>query len=180
MQLEDLNSYVLICPGDFLHGSRILSAYLDNPPVDNSTFIYNLSQHKTFCPRLFDAFGESKKPLKKRSVDERAYLKEKLLEDVEANVAAANAQFGGEKRLGTHILPSDPEACMERLADMENELHTQIQALQLKLKHVGFAQDTLESIRKKQRELEAFDKTPFTSPLPQEQPAQKKMKTGMD
>ncbi len=130
MQLEDLNSYVVIRPGDFIHASKILSAYIDYPPEDNLTFSYNLSQHKRFCPRLFDAFGESKKPLKKRSRDERVYLKQKLLEDMEANIAAADAQFGGEKRLGTDILPSDPDACMERLGHMKSELHTQIQALE--------------------------------------------------
>jgi hypothetical protein len=168
MQLEDLNSYVIICPGDFLHSGKILSVYIDCPPEDNLTFSYNLSQHKRFCPRLFDAFGESKKPLKKRSRDERVYLKQKLLEDMEANIAAADAQFGGEKRLGTDILPSDPDACMERLGHMESELHAQIQALERKLGHVGSAQDTLESIQKKKLELDAFDKTPFMT-LPQKE-----------
>ena len=168
MQLEDLNSYVVIRPGDFVHASKILSAYIDFPPEDNLTFGYNLSQHKRFCPRLFDAFGESKKPLKKRSRDERVYLKQKLLEDMEDNIAAADAQFGGEKRLGTDILPSDPDACMERLGQMESELHTQIQALERKLRHVGSAQDTLELIQKNKLELDAFDKTPFMT-MPKEE-----------
>ena len=178
MQLEDLNSYEIIRPIYFIQASKRLVAFIDCPPEENSIFSDNLTQNKRFCPMLFEAFGEMKKPLKKRSLDERAYLKEKLLEDVEANVAAANAQFGGEKHIGTHILPSDPDACMERLDNMESEIHTKIQALQLKLKQVGFAQDTLELIQKNKVELEAFDKTPFTRSLQQEQPALKRKKAG--
>ena len=67
---------------------------------------------------------------------------------------------------------------MERLDNMESEIHTKIQALQLKLKQVGFAQDTLELIQKNKVELEAFDKTPFTRSLQQEQPALKRKKAG--
>jgi hypothetical protein len=167
MQLEDLNSYEIIRPAFLIQSSKSLAKYIDCPPDNNSTFSGELSLRKQFCPRLFDAFNESKKPLKNRSLDERLHLKQKLLEDVESNVAAADAQFEGEKRLGTDILPSDPDACIERLGCMEEELHTQIRSLQLKLKHVGFAQDALESIKKNKLELDAIDKTPFMS-LPQE------------
>jgi len=159
MQLEDLNSYEITRPAFFIQASKSLAQYIDNPPDNNSTFSDELSLRKQFCPRLFDAFNASKKPLKKRSQVERLTLKQKLLEDVESNIAAAEAQFEGEKRLGTDVLPSDPDACMGKLGSMEDELHTQIRALQLKLKHVGYALDTMETIKKNKLELGLFDKT---------------------
>ncbi len=96
MQLEDLNSSVIFHPSEFVDACMLLAVNIDTPAENNKTFSRNLHHYKEFCPKLFNEFVESKKPLKKRSLDERAYLEQKRLEDFEANIAAADAQFWGE------------------------------------------------------------------------------------
>jgi len=167
MQLQDPNSFSIACPRDFANACLFLAQTIGTPAEKNNTFSQDLHRYQEFCPRLFDAFNESKKPLNKRSLDERLHLKQKLIEDFEANITAADAQFGGAKLLGTDTLPSDPKECLERLIQMEKEVFTQIKTLELKLRYVESAQKTMEKILKRKLELDAIDKTPFMS-FPQE------------
>ena len=178
MQLADADYNSIIRPSDFISQGKRLAQTIDSPPENELVFSLYLHNAGDLFPKLQAAFNESKKPLKKRSKDERLQLKQALLEDVRRNMAAAKEQFEGEKLLDTETLPSDPERCIERLEKMEDGLNEQLFALQRKIRSIQYAMGALERMKSSQRELEGFDESAYTS-TPQDpvQPLKKKARS---
>ncbi len=178
MQLHDIDHNEIRRLDEFFNPGCRLAKIIDMPPENNLVFSYELERNP-FFPKLIRAFEESKKPLKKRSKDERMYLKEKLLDDMRDNLSRAKTKFEGGMFFGPDIIPSDPNACNDFLDTEEEKVHAQIRELNTKLSNIGQAREKVELLQKRKKELEKFDESVFTStPLELEQPCKKKPKSG--
>ncbi len=163
MQLAKADINEIVRPSNFLNVGKQLAAYIDRPPAGDNAFNVRLNDYKRFFPKLIAAVGESKKPLRKQSIQERAHLKEKLLEDIRTNTTAAKAELDGEKRLGSEEFPSDPDECLRFLDSKEDSLYEQMEKIQSTARELRHVRIVLELVQKSKRELADFDESIYTS-----------------
>ena len=163
MQLAKADINEIVRPSYFLNVGKELANYIDRPHADDYAFSMRLRDCKKFFPKLIAAVGESKKPLRKQSIEERTHLKEKLLEDIRTSSAAAKAELDGEKRLGSEEFPSDPDECLRFLDSKEDSLHEQMERIQSTLRELNYVRTVLELVQKSKRELADFDESLYTS-----------------
>jgi hypothetical protein len=164
----------------FLSIGKRLAQEIDTPSESKYVFQQLLHGEKESFPALVGAFARSKTALYKRSKKARLDLKEALLQDVRANLAAVSAQVTGAKQLFDGPLPSDPVECIARLDQMAQALHDQICDVQSNLGSVRHARDYMELIQDQQRKLEAFNEADYTAETQEasQRPLQKKPKRG--
>jgi hypothetical protein len=171
MQLADVDVSNIIRPTDFLFTGKSMALFIDNPPADDAFFKDDWERRKKFFPKLTTAFDESEKPLSQRSIEERVYLKEKLLEDMRTNVAAVKAELDGDKRLGSEEFPSDPDESIQFLDAKEDSLCKQMEKIKSTLQELSRARAVLKHIQKmKSYLLTQYDESFYMS-MPQHLPA---------
>jgi hypothetical protein len=179
MQLYNADQYPIKDSTRFLYEGRKLASMIDTPPKDKREFTCSLNQNEESFPRLFAAFNDDsdRQLLGNRSAEERAHLKQRLLEDVKDKFAAANTMLTSETLFWSENLPSDREESIKRLDRMEDELYEQLHAIKLKIATLPHARKTLELLQRMKGELEkGLDESVYTSPVPQP-PPKKKAKT---
>ena len=164
----------------FLSVGKRLAQEIDTPSESKYVLERLLHGKKETFPALVAAFARSKTSLYKRSKKVRLGLKEALLQDVRANLAAVSAQVTGAKQLFDGPLPSDPVECIAHLDQVAQALHDQMCDAQSNLGSVRHARDYVELIQVQQRKLEAFNEADYTAETQEasQRPLQKKPKRG--
>jgi hypothetical protein len=161
MQLAGADFNDIIRPSDFIIHGKQLALCIRHPPDNITVFVNRLNDNKRFFPKLFSAFHEKKTPLRRRTDAECTYLGEKLLEDMQTNVAAARAELSGEKLLGAEVFPSDPDEGIPFLDSKEDLLVEQMKEIESAVHKLGRIRPVLERIQKSSRELEDYDESFF-------------------
>ena len=163
MQLADVEDKDIVCPDLFLSAAKRLVEKIHTPPRNNVLFDDELSYFKLDFPILYATYTEIGEPLTRKTKDELMLLKAKLLEDVNNSNSVVIDSYEVKKFLGEDVLPSDPEACLEGLDLLEDQVLDQIRALKEKVIHLQRARCMVKKMLDGKRSIQTYDLTLFTS-----------------